>query len=465
MNACDARPRPGERRGAVSSKAPVARARRTDATGVFRQVPGRMMALVLLPLFALAGCGSPETPPASEVVAAGELVLSMHGEGELRSARPTPLSVPGRNWAARQVEWMLPEGSVVRKGELMARFRADEGKQQLDLAELDLQRNALSRLAKESELLASQGRVDVDLAQVAVQLGIAQRYADADLSTMARNEVLDAIEDSKYLEARQDTLEWQRGQSSTRGGAELAVLDAQRATFDLNARTRREDLDALELRAPNDGVLLLTANWSGDKPMVGTTLRAGQEFGSLPDTGAMEVQIDLPQLEAQGIRAGNAVELHPLGRPDQAFVSELSWVASAATVLDRESPVKYLSMRAPVPADAVAKHGFVPGQRFAARVILLREAEALSVANVAIEQQDGRHWVQVRNGRGFERREVELGVRGTARSQVVAGLSPGDEVLLSPGGVELPLAPSGDGAPQEAAAPGEAVATAQGTTR
>src|SRR5690606_20855326 len=108
---------------------------------------------------------------------------------------------------------------------------------------------------------------------------------------------------------------WQRGQSGTRGGAELAVLDAQRATHDINAKSRQEDLDALELRAPNDGVLLLTANWSGDKPAVGANLFAGTEFGSLPDTSAMEVQIDLPQIEAQGVAAGMAVELHPDGPP------------------------------------------------------------------------------------------------------------------------------------------------------
>ena len=48
---------------------------------------------------------------------------------------------------------------------------------------------------------------------------------------------------------------------------------------------------------------------------------AGTEFGSLPDTAAMEVQINLPQIEAQGVAIGNAVELHPLGRPDQHFTS------------------------------------------------------------------------------------------------------------------------------------------------
>src|SRR3546814_1822802 len=80
---------------------------------------------------------------------------------------------------------------------------------------------------------------------------------------------LDAIEDVHYLEAHQDTLQWQRDQADVRGGAEQALLDAQRATFALDAKARREDLDALELRAPNDGVLMLAANWSGVKPATG----------------------------------------------------------------------------------------------------------------------------------------------------------------------------------------------------
>lgn len=389
----------------------------------------------------VAACGSDEMPAASETVAQGPLTISVRGEGELRSAKPTPLNVPGKNWAQRQVEWMLPEGSLVKKGDVLARFVSPEGEQQLAQAMIDLQRNALARAAKESGLESAQGRVEVDLSRVAVQLGIAQRYAGADLSTVARNQVLDAIEDKEYLQVRQSVLQWQRDQSGVRGGAELAVLDAQRATFDMNAKTRKDDLEALELRAPNDGVLLLAANWSGDKPTVGANLRAGFEFGSLPDTSSMEVEIDLPQIEAQGVQAGDAVVLHPLGRPDQRIDSKLSWVASAAKVRNRESPVKYLSMRAPIPADAIARYRLIPGQRFAASVVLLDAKDAIAVPNVAIEQRDDRHWVQVKQGNDYVSREVKLGVRGTARSQVLSGLKPGDQVRLSQ--VEVP-APGDD---------------------
>lgn len=430
-----------------------------------RLSPCRPPAAVLAVALLLAGCADDALPPATETVTGGELVLSVRGEGELRSATPTPLTVPGRNWSSRRIEWMLPEGTRVAKGDLLARFSAPDSEYQLAQALIELQRNALARAAKEGDLGTALGRVDVDLSQVAVQLAIARRYADADLSAIARNQVLDAIEDARLLETRQDTLEWQRGQSDTRGGAELAVLDAQRATHDLNAKARQDDLDALELRAPNDGVLLLSASWSGDKPAVGGNLYAGTEFGSLPDTSAMEVEIDLPQIEAQGVQAGMAVELYPLGRPEQAIISELSWVASAATVKNRQSPVRYLSMRAPVPAEKVNDYGLVPGQHVAARVFLLREP-ALSVANVAVQQRDGRSIVQVREGGGFVEREVGLGMRGTARSQVLSGLEAGEVVLLSPGGdpAEL-LTPSrtGDDVDDSAADPSDTGSEPEGT--
>ena len=52
----------------------------------------------------------------------------------------------------------------------------------------------------------------------------------------------------------------------------------------------------------------------------------------------------------------------------------------------------------------------------------------------------------MRDGGDFVRREVELGARGTARSQVVEGLAPGDVVLLVPAaGVDPAVAADAEG--------------------
>lgn len=382
----------------------------------------------------LAGCGSEEhAAPALETLALAPLELVVEAEGQLRSVKATPLLVPGTQWARRQVAWMQADGSRVDAGELVARFSAAEGELELAKALLDLQRNALARGAKQDELGALQGRVGVDLAQVGSELAIAQRYAGAELTMLARNEILDAIQDERFLGVKQDVLEWKRGQSSQRGAAELAVLDSQRATYDLSANRRRDDLAALELRAPNAGVLVLTADWTGEKPKVGSGLWAGNEFASLPDPATLEVELVLPQLEAQGVALGAEVELHPAGRPQQAVASTLSWVAGQAAVRNRNSPVKFLKMKAAVPAEAARAHGWVPGQSFRARIFVQRKAEGLSVPNVALVSDAGRSYVQVRAGDGFERREVSLGARGPGRSEVLDGLAAGEQVLLTPG--------------------------------
>jgi HlyD family secretion protein len=385
------------------------------------------------PLLALAGCGQDAALDAPvEVVRASALSLRVMATGEVRSAKATPLSVPGQGWSQRQLEWMVPEGSQVKQGELIARFIAPQGELELTKAELDLRRNVLARMGKEIELSTAQDKVGAEIAKVDVDLGIAERYAGADLGMFARNEILDAVQDAAFLGYKHETLEWQQQQTGVRGGAELAVLDSQRATYDLNARRRREDVAALELRAPHEGVFVLNTDWGGEKPKVGASMWAGQEFGALPELAALEVQFALTQLDAQGVKVGARVKMHALGRPDQEFASTVSWVAGAAQSRSRQNPVKYLLMKAVVPAEAVAKYRLVPGQGMAAEVYTGESGQGLSVPNVALIAEGGKTYVEVRAGGKVAKREVELGARGTARSEVVKGLQAGDAVVLTP---------------------------------
>lgn len=392
----------------------------------------------LLPLcLLLAAC----SPPAEQelpltMVAEAPLLLDIEAEGRLHAVRATPLLVPGRNWTQQQLVWMVPDGSPVKAGEVIARFSAAQGELRLTEAMLELERAALTRDSKQDTLDAAVGRVEVDLAQVGSELTIASRYADADLTMFARNEILDAIEDRRYLDAKDTTLRWRRDQASERGAAELAVIDSQRATHQRNADLRREDLDSLELTAPHDGVLMLEANWTGEKPTLGSTMWAQNEFGSLPDTTQLEVEISVPHLDAHDLAKGVSVTLHPLGQPLQHIRSQLSFVATAAQVRNRQSPVRYLKMKAPIDPDAAQRYGWVPGMAFRA-VLHLSGSRALSVPNVALKS-DGpdTHYVHVMQGGKPQRREVVVGVRGLARTLVVSGLATGDQVLLLPDALE-----------------------------
>jgi len=381
-------------------------------------------------LIAACGRGGGEAP-LLERVEPGPADLVVYGEGSLTSTTPTALAVPGAQWSQRQLRWTVADGSWVKKDDIVARFTAEQSKLNLATAMLDLQRNAVARAGKQDELGDAQGKLTVDLDQVVGLLGIAHRYASATEGALARNAILDAVQDEHFLGVKQDTLNWRKGLSTTRGQAELALMDAQRASGDIVARQSRDDLSALEVRAPHEGLLVLEADWSGEKPKIGAAMWAGNTFATLPDTASMQVEISLPQSEAQGIHEGNDVDLSPLGVPQQKIRSTLTWVAAAAATRSRETPVKYLSMKAKVPADAIEKYHWVPGQRFRAAIVLLHADRTLTVPNIALVNSGDVVNVNVREGERTSARKVRLGVRGPSRSQVLEGLQGGETIDLT----------------------------------
>ena len=386
----------------------------------------------LIGLLALGACSSElERSMPQETLALGPADFSVAAQGELKAAKATSLMVPGTQWSQRQLIWMAADGSVVRAGDVVARFGAEQTKLELDKALLDLERNALSRAAKEAELDVGSGRLDVDLSQVQSELAIAQRYAKADFEAIARNVVLDAVADERYLGEKREVLDWRKGQSAQRGGAELNVLAAQRSSVSTNVETRKADLAALELRAPHDGVFVLDSDWSGEKPQLGAQMWAGNDFASLPDTASLEVELSLPQIESQGLAMGQRVLLQPMGQPEKQFESTINWVASAPRAASRQSPVKYLVFKARVPSDLASREAWVPGQAFAARVVMKQSEEALTVPNLALRSEGDAVYVEVLVDGEPQRRSVSLGVRGPARSEVKDGLAVGDTVLLT----------------------------------
>ncbi len=393
--------------------------------------PGIAMVFAATVALAAAGCApGGSDAPLLERVDLAPARLIVYGEGSLNSTKPTSLVVPGTQWSQRQLRWVLPDGSWVKKDDVVARFTAEQSKLNLATAMVDLQRNALARDAKQMELGDTQGKLTVDLDQVVGLLGIAHRYASATEGALARNAILDAVQDEHFLGVKQDTLNWRKGQSSTRGQAELALIDAQRATNDVQARQSRDDLSALEVRAPHEGMFVLQPDWAGEMPKIGAAMWAGNAFASLPDIEAMEIEIWLPQTEAHDIREGVAVDLAPLGVPEQKLRSKISWVAAAAAARSRDTPVKYLSMKASVPADAVTRWHWVPGQRFRAAIMLLESDKALTVPNIALTASGDATSVTVRDGARSETRTVHLGVHGPSRSEVLEGLKAGETIVL-----------------------------------
>lgn len=179
---------------------------------------------------------------------------------------------------------------------------------------------------------------------------------------------------------------------------------------------------------------MLSTDWGDEKPKIGATLYAGSDFGSLPDSSSMQVELSVPQIEAQGIAVGAEVSMHPEGRPDQVFTSRITQVDGGAQAKNRRNPIKFVSMKASIPSALILKHRFVSGQRFRANIYSLWPKDAVSVANIAIVSEAGKNYVEVQDGNNgqFKRREISINEQGVARAIVSKGLRVGDVVSLTP---------------------------------
>jgi hypothetical protein len=90
--------------------------------------------------------------------------------------------------------------------------------------------------------------------------------------------------------------------------------------------------------------------------------------------------------------------------------------------------VKYFTVT--VGLDQADPEWITPGAIVSAVILIDRVDEAIAVPNQSLYRKDDSDWVIIRRGDRLERRDVQLGLRGPNRSQVVAGLNPGDEVAL-----------------------------------
>jgi len=393
---------------------------------------GLMLSAALL---CACGAGPDSTNPATEVVAPRLWLETLEVDGDIKAAASTPLSVPGAGWDSRELMEMVPEGSEVRKGQVVARFDAPRSRMELSQAETELLRQVLGEAALQSDSRANRADIAAQNVKVQADLNLSERYANADLTVFTRSQVLDALQDVGFLKTKRSYLDWKNGQIDRRGDAQRAVLSSKEDSVKLTATQKRASLAALDLIAPNDGAFLLVPNWDGAKPEVGANLWPGQPFGTLPDASQLLARFSVAEGLSFGLKVGLPVRVRMAGAGSE-FDLKITKVSNNASTTSSESPVKYSDFEAVIDPATAARFKLKPGQALRGTVSLVSQAAALTVPNIALVQdgaaESASFAVYVREGGRSVKHAVALGLRGPVRSEIKSGLSAGAQVVLLP---------------------------------
>jgi RND family efflux transporter MFP subunit len=301
---------------------------------------------------------------------------------------------------ARVEEIYAEEGMRVKAGQILAR-----------LDDLDARARLNSVVADRDAAAAALGDLQVNLANAERELKrteeLWQRKFVAD---QARDQVRTAVE---ILRAR---LQLAREQ-----------VDAQ----DARVRVARQDLENHTVRAPFAGVIVSKDAQRGE--MV-SPVSAGGGFtrtgiATIVDMGSLEIEVDVNESYIARVKVGQAVTASLDAYPDWPIPGKVRTVIPTA---DRQKAtvkvrVTFDRLDPRILPDMGVKVTFL-GEAPDSRVA---DAGRVLVPHAAVRRENGAAAVFVyRDGR-LERRAIRLGEKRDEDQEVLAGLSPGEEVVAA----------------------------------
>jgi RND family efflux transporter MFP subunit len=299
------------------------------------------------------------------------------------------------------IEVNIEEGMAVRQGQVLARLDSETQRAAVALAEA--QAEAARRNVNESEVRLKEARINLERVSKLVGVGY---------STAAEVDAARAAVDS--LDAR------------------IRAAREQVRVAERQIELERTNLDSTIIRAPFDGVVISKDAQPGE--MV-SPVSAGGGFtrtgiGTIVDMRSLEIEVDVNESYINRVKPDQAVTAVLDAYPDwQIPARVITMIPSAdrqkATVLVR---IGFLELDPRILPDMGVK------------VTFLREAEdsapaARPVALVpkgAIRAENGQSYVFVVTSDRVDRRAITTGGTDGDRVEVIAGLSAGERVVLSP---------------------------------
>ena len=322
--------------------------------------------------------------------------------------------------SGRIEEVFVRDGELVSKGQLL--FRIANPQRNLELlarqAEQAQQIYNLSnlRLAQETDRSARQRRLD----ELAFQLDQAnKRYARSErlaaqgfISSVALEEARDAVEKERRaldLEKRSATAD-----SQVRGPA-LARLEGAITGLDAGLQLVQATVDALVVRAPAAGRL------TDFRMQVGESIATGRNVGRIDDPSRYKLAARIDEFYLNRVAAG---------RPGNVVHDGQRYPVKIASVYPQ---IKDGSFLAELEFTGSQPPSLRPGQSLDAQVTLGEPAPALLLPAGAFLADSGGAWVFVLapGGKEAARRAVRLGRRSNAQVEVLAGVQPGERVIVS----------------------------------
>jgi len=305
-------------------------------------------------LILTSGCGAGEAgdPDAatattdSKSVSRGTLQSRLLLSGELQAVESAKIIVPRTPSWQMPIRWIEADGAAVVAGQRVV---------ELDNTGFsgDLEQNRLAESSALNDLMRKEADIAVDLAdreyrleEARIRLEKARIEADVPEQLRSRREhqekQLALARAEVEMEKARDELE--TGRAAAESELEELRLALERAGSQV--RIAEEAIEALTLRAPRDGILVVSENpREGRKFQTGDNAWVGLAVASIPELSSMQVVARLSDVDdgkiAPGMRAVCVLDTYP----DESYTGRVTEITPIAKEQGRNSQRRAFRVR------------------------------------------------------------------------------------------------------------------------
>jgi RND family efflux transporter MFP subunit len=383
-------------------------------------------------LLALVGYRLARLPSAPEVpmyrVEETLFVHEVSAEGNLRAKRSIGIGVPSGVPSPLKIAWTSPDGSAVRKGEVVVRFEPTEFEKRLLDGRAD-QASAQAKADKERGLAALAQRTrERSAALSALELEKARQFQARDPEIFSRNQIIESGIDEELSAARRDYADEAQRIEASVSKTKIEQIAVEQRQAELDITRANKGLSNLELRAPEDGVILFARDWLGNLTKVGDSVWEGKTIASLPVLGEMEAEVFVLEADAGGLKVGKPARVVLESHTDRVYAATIASIDTLAKRPRNAVPTQYFGLV--LAFEHTDSEVMKPGGRVKATLVLDSQ-KALSVPRHAVFTRDGKSVVYRLQGEHFQAVPVELGATTPGRVVISSGLNAGDQIALA----------------------------------
>ncbi len=378
----------------------------------------------------------PSTASAAEAnltaaVKQGQFKVMVTSTGELRANKFVQISGPAEAQAVNvyqtKIASIIPEGSVVKEGDVIAELDRQPAATRMSDVTLNLQKAQAEYTTAQldSTLNLAVAREDVRTAEYTLEeKKIAKEQSQYEAPSIKRQAEIDFEKAQRAYEQSKRNLDTKTKQAVAKMSSVGADLGRQQNQL----KNIQNVMQSFTVRAPASGMVIYVREWNGKKKGVGSQWTAWDPtVATLPDLSQMESQTYINEVDVRKIAVGQPVEITLDADPSKKLHGSVTAIANVGEQRpNQDSKVFEVKITVSRPDTTLR-----PGMTTANAIEVVAVPNVLSVPLEAVFNEGGFSYVYKKDGSHVVKQMIEAGISNDNEIVVKKGLTRDDHVLLA----------------------------------